>query len=70
MKRIMAIELVNGTVLQEEVTEEGEGLNDEEVLTKLAQYFNDAKSKGVHFAIYAGQMLAIDKVVEAYIQES
>ena len=70
MKRVMVIELTNGTVLQEEVPKEAEGLNNEEVLAKLASFLSDAKKEEVHFSIFAGQMLAIDKIVEAYVQES
>ena len=70
MKRIMAIELVNGTVLTEEVPQEADGLTDEEVLEKLAKVLDRKVENGHYYGLYANQLFAIDKVVEAYIQES
>lgn len=70
MKRTIEIQLINGTVLQEEVPAEGKDKSNEEVLARVATYFAEATANDINFCVFAGQLIAIDKVVEAYVQES
>lgn len=70
MARILTVELTNGTVIQELVPEIAKEEDNEDVLARLAAGLTEALKEGIPFIVFGGQLLAIDKVVEAYVQES
>ena len=70
MKRTLTIVLTNGTEIHEEVPEVAKDADNETVLGKLAEALYQYTQEGVPCIIHGGQLLSINQIVEAYVQES